>query len=516
MTAPDDSTAPPASRPPAAPPIAQWRRSFVITLWGFLALFLVLLYAFREVLFPFLMAMFAAYLVEPVVSWVARGKRLGLKWGRGPTLILMYAVVLVGAFLMVSCGVQKLGTTVQREIAKLKTEFDTTNAAAEFRLAEPARSKISIPADTELSLDRTGSPSRRYRTAFDAQIDEGLSTARVLLNPVDGAPIPDAADLNTQLTIVDRAHLVLPMDKDGGKELALTARVDDTAKGLEVVLNRRVIAPVLAQIERSTGQRFDPGVVRNYITEQSRVHGSDLPGKIVAFGQGAIFRILGSMYEVLLILMLTAFIVIDRRGISEFFASLPPPNQRANYETLMSYVDRGLAGVIRGQLLICVVNGLLTWVGLLIYGIPYAAPLACVAAVFSLIPVFGTIASSIPIVLVSFTTEGTGGAAFALAWIGLIHLLEANLFNPLIMGSNAEMHPVIIIFALLAGEHAFGVWGALLAVPTASIIQSTFKYYRHEVVGIPRDESHKHGQWIRSLLDRLRGRKTDSSKGTHA
>jgi predicted PurR-regulated permease PerM len=511
-----DPTENPGSSGAGAARTKEWRHSFMIALWGFLALFLVLIYAFREVLFPFLMAMFVAYLVEPVVSWVAKGKRLGLRWGRGPTLILMYAIVLVGAFLMVSCGVQKLGTSVQREIAKLKTEFDATNAAAEFRLAEPARSKISIPADTELSLDRPGSPSRRYRTAFDAQIDEGLTTARVLLNPVDGATIPEAADLNAPLAFVDRARLVLPMDKEGGKELALTARVDDTAKGLEVVLNRRLIAPVLAQVERSTGQRFDPGVVRNYITEQSRVHGSDLPGKIVAFGQGAIFRVLGSMYEVLLILMLTAFIVVDRRGISEFFASLPPPNQRANYQVLMSYVDRGLAGVIRGQLLICVVNGLLTWVGLVIYGIPYAAPLACVAAVFSLIPVFGTIASSIPIVLVAFTTAGAPGGLFAVAWIGLIHLLEANLFNPLIMGSNAEMHPVIIIFALLAGEHAFGIWGALLAVPTASIIQSCFKYYRHEVVGIPREESHKHGQWIRSLLDRLRGRKAASSKGPHA
>ena len=75
-------------------------------LWGFLAAFLLLLIVFREVLFPFLMAMFTAYLVEPVINWVSRGKRLGLRWGRGPTLVLMYAIVLVGGFLLVSCGVQ--------------------------------------------------------------------------------------------------------------------------------------------------------------------------------------------------------------------------------------------------------------------------------------------------------------------------------------------------------------------------------------------------------------------------
>lgn len=172
----------------------------------------------------------------------------------------------------------------------------------------------------------------------------------------------------------------------------------------------------------------------------------------------------------------------------------------------MSYVDRGLAGVIRGQLLICVVNGLLTWAGLLILGVPYATLLGLLAGVFSLIPVFGTIASSIPIVLVALATGGVHQGLMALGWIGLIHLLEANLFNPLIMGTNAEMHPVIIIFALLAGEHSFGVWGALLAVPTASIIQSCFKYYRQEIVGIPTEEAPGHGQWMRSLLAKLKGR----------
>jgi predicted PurR-regulated permease PerM len=168
----------------------------------------------------------------------------------------------------------------------------------------------------------------------------------------------------------------------------------------------------------------------------------------------------------------------------------------------MGYVDRGLAGVIRGQLVICLVNGFLTWIGLKILGVPYSTLLAFVAGVFSLIPVFGTIASSIPIVLVALTAGGVHAAVMALAWICLIHLLEANIFNPLIMGTSAEMHPVVIIFALLAGEHAFGVWGALLAVPTASLIQSCFKYYRHEVLGIPPAEPHGHGAWMRKLLAR--------------
>ncbi|MHC4410320.1 MAG: AI-2E family transporter, partial [Planctomycetota bacterium] len=59
----------------------------------------------------------------------------------------------------------------------------------------------------------------------------------------------------------------------------------------------------------------------------------------------------------------------------------------------------------------------------------------------------------------------------------LIHFIEANFLNPKIMGSASKIHPVVIIFALLAGEHAYGIVGALLAVPTASIVQSGFTFF---------------------------------------
>ena len=53
-----------------------------------------------------------------------------------------------------------------------------------------------------------------------------------------------------------------------------------------------------------------------------------------------------------------------------------------------------------------------------------------------------------------------------LAWIILIHLFEANLFNPKIMGNAAKIHPVLVVFALIAGEHSYGLVGALFAVPS--------------------------------------------------
>ena len=104
----------------------------------------------------------------------------------------------------------------------------------------------------------------------------------------------------------------------------------------------------------------------------------------------------------------------------------------------------------------------------------FAFILASFAAVFSLIPIFGSILSTVPIVLVAIT-QGATTAVLSLLWIVGIHLLEANFLNPKIMGDAAKIHPAIIVFCLVAGEHFYGIVGALFAVPICSILLTIFR-----------------------------------------
>jgi predicted PurR-regulated permease PerM len=67
-----------------------------------------------------------------------------------------------------------------------------------------------------------------------------------------------------------------------------------------------------------------------------------------------------------------------------------------------------------------------------------------------------------------------------LLWIIGIHQIEANLLNPKIIGVAAKIHPVLVVLALIIGEHFFGLWGALLGVPALSIAQSIFQHFRFE------------------------------------
>ena len=178
-------------------------------------------------------------------------------------------------------------------------------------------------------------------------------------------------------------------------------------------------------------------------------------------------------------LMLAAYVMLTRERIRAFFRSLVRERRRASFDALLARVDNGLSGVVRGQLVICGINGVLSAVGFGIVGLKYWPVMAIVAAVFSLIPIFGSIASAVPAVAIGLT-QGLGTAAFVLAWIVGIHQLEANVLNPKIMGDSAKIHPVLVIFALLVGEHFFHATGALLAVPTMSIVQSVFLHLNEE------------------------------------
>lgn len=176
-----------------------------------------------------------------------------------------------------------------------------------------------------------------------------------------------------------------------------------------------------------------------------------------------------------LILMIAGFILIDPAKIKVFLVHLVIPKYRQDFDLFLHKIDQGLSGVVRGQLIICLVNTILTLIGLIFLEIKFTFALAGLAGLLSIIPVFGSILSTIPIALVALMNS-TKTCFFAILWIAFIHLLEANILNPKIIGNSAKIHPLFIVFALMAGEHYHGVSGALLAVPAASVFSTVFEF----------------------------------------
>jgi predicted PurR-regulated permease PerM len=200
-------------------------------------------------------------------------------------------------------------------------------------------------------------------------------------------------------------------------------------------------------------------------------------GDIVTVSRHIITSVVAGVFMTFFILMVAAFFSIDAHAVVRYFTSLLPAEYGTDSQLLLERIDRSLSGVVRGQVTICLVNGTLTFVGLLLFGVKFAFLLATVATVFSLIPIFGTILSSVPIVLIALADGFQKGFAILL-WIIGIHALEAYFLNPKIMGQAARIHPVIVAFSLIAGETTFGLVGALFAVPVASILVACFDYAR--------------------------------------
>jgi predicted PurR-regulated permease PerM len=187
--------------------------------------------------------------------------------------------------------------------------------------------------------------------------------------------------------------------------------------------------------------------------------------------------ILGGIFATLLILMASAYLVLTRQQIQAFFRSLLMPKHHPHFDALLRRLDRGLAGVVRGQLIICGVNGLLSGIGFYLADLAYWPVLTAVATVFSIIPIFGAILSSIPALVIALQQD-MSVAVFVGLWIIAIHQLEANLLNPKIVGDAARLHPVAIMFAIVGAELLFGIVGALLAVPVLSILSNIYLYFR--------------------------------------
>jgi predicted PurR-regulated permease PerM len=239
--------------------------------------------------------------------------------------------------------------------------------------------------------------------------------------------------------------------------------------------------PTGDEVEGTYSLSLDLEQVIRDATSQSAVTFRERMGDIVGLTQRIVAGILATIFSVFIILMIAAFISVDGEQIRAFGGSLVPREFAGDVQVLVARIDRSLSGVVRGQFTICLINGLLTLIGLLIFRVKFAFVLATLATLFSLIPIFGTIISSIPIVLFGLSQSFKTGLGMLL-WILGIHALETYVLNPKIMGSAARIHPIVIAFALIAGERTLGIVGVLLAGPLAAILVACFEFARQKAL----------------------------------
>ena len=437
--APADPTSTGPITPPPGPrgPVTRF-----LSRWGLPLFALVVLVWAHQVLLPFIFAALIAYILAPIVRWMSERDDGTRRMPRGLAIIICYLVFIaaVTGFLFV------LVPRMAKDIRRIGEEV----------VGNKDHPGLIKKMDSEWVPEIAHWLEERFPSLRPQRVSPEEAA------PVDPYPPPPP---NTAATLTP-----LP---DGSFAIQLAPG------GIEITPLPTGAFHIVANDALPQPQSLEDklrGFMHNAIAGlRSKVN------DLVQFGRDLVGAVIVGIFTFFLILMIAAFMLIDVEKVHAFLRSLFPRDFRGDYDIIIEGIDRGLSGVIRGQLLICLINGVLTFIGISIFGIKYGLILAVVAAVMSLIPIFGSILSSVPIVFSALVSGETGldffRATVMLAWIVGIHLLEANYLNPKIIGTSAKIHPILVIFSLILGEKAYGLVGALLAVPVLSMIQVMFLYF---------------------------------------
>lgn len=184
---------------------------------------------------------------------------------------------------------------------------------------------------------------------------------------------------------------------------------------------------------------------------------------------GTISTLFGGIANVALVAIISFYLSVSKDGIESFLRIIAPIHKEAYIIDLWKRSQRKIALWFQGQIILGLVVGLLTFIGLTLIGVENAILLSIVAAVFELIP-FGIFLAAIPAVTLSFASGGISLALMVLALYIVIQQLEGYLIAPLVVNKVTGVSPLIVILAVLIGVKLAGFWGLLLAVPVAVTI----------------------------------------------
>ncbi|MCC6563894.1 AI-2E family transporter [Candidatus Uhrbacteria bacterium] len=180
-----------------------------------------------------------------------------------------------------------------------------------------------------------------------------------------------------------------------------------------------------------------------------------------------------------LVLFLIAFYYFLKDGprFAHAFMALSPLHDKFDKD-VFDRMSLAINSMVRGQLLVAMIQGLLTGLGFALFGIPSPALWGSLAAICALVPGVGTSLVIVPGILFLFATGQTFPGLGLLAWGGLAVGLIDNMLGPTLIGKGAKIHPLFVLFAVLGGLALYGPLGFLLGPLTVSFVFALLDIYR--------------------------------------
>lgn len=187
--------------------------------------------------------------------------------------------------------------------------------------------------------------------------------------------------------------------------------------------------------------------------------------------------VIGGFTSFLLVLVITFYFTIDERNIRRFWVRLVPKRYRDRVTNVARQSVERIGSWFRGQLLVSLAIGSLSYAAFYFLGVPDALLLALIGAVAAFIPVIGAVVGVAPAVLLALTVSNVT-ALIVLAVGVAINVFIANAVVPKVMSKAVGLNPVVIVIVMLVGTQLAGGVGLLLAIPAASVIDVIVKELR--------------------------------------
>lgn len=233
----------------------------------------------------------------------------------------------------------------------------------------------------------------------------------------------------------------------------------------------RFIARVTASLEAIQGESGGLDII------------NELQGLLDGFSQflqessqsalGLVVKVFGGIVSFLGVIVISFYLSVMKGGIDIFLRSVVPDKHEDYIIDLWRRSEKKLGHWVQAQLLLSLVVGLLTFIGLSILGIKFALILAVLMMVLELVPTVGPVLGAIPAVALGFFDSPSLGFWTLALYIG-IQQLENHILAPLILGRRLGVNPVVVIISLLVGFNLAGILGMILAVPVATVIVEWF------------------------------------------
>ena len=183
-----------------------------------------------------------------------------------------------------------------------------------------------------------------------------------------------------------------------------------------------------------------------------------------------------ALYGIAMVVM-AAYLSIDRTAFRRAVSLLLPEARRERAALFLDDVELRLGAYVRGQLVVCLAVGALTGGAYAALGLPHPLMLGALAGVLELVPVLGPALAAIPAILVALKFDGGSMVAMVVVVAGLVQLLESYVISPMVLCGRVGLSPIGLILAVLGFAVLLGPAGAIVAIPSAVVLQLWVERY---------------------------------------